>query len=131
LARYLKKNVKEVNPPAWSAFAKTGPSRKRPPHDPDWWYVRAASILRKLYMRGPLGTSRLRAVYGGRKDYSMRKAHKSRSGGSSIRKILQQLEQAGLVAHDKKGRFIQSEGRRLIDRITMELAKEVQSDERV
>jgi small subunit ribosomal protein S19e len=28
--------------------------------NPDWWFVRAASMLRKLYLRGPIGVSRMR-----------------------------------------------------------------------
>lgn len=125
LARYFKERVKEISPPSWALFAKTGPSKKRPPHNPDWWYIRAASILRKLYLSSPLGVSRLRSIYGGRKDYPMRKAHKLKSGGSNIRKILQQLERAGLVTHDSKGRRITDEGRRLIDNVAKSLATEV------
>lgn len=125
LARYFKERLKEVSPPPWARFAKTGPSRKRPPHDPDWWYIRAASILRKLYVSGPIGVSRLRSIYGGRKDYPMRKAHKLKSGGSNIRKILQQLERAGLITHDLKGRRITDKGRQLIDAIARSLVKEV------
>ncbi|MEM4405105.1 MAG: 40S ribosomal protein S19, partial [Nitrososphaerota archaeon] len=51
VARYLKEN-KMVSAPKWAAYAKTGVSKDRPPSDPDWWYVRSAAILRKLYIRG-------------------------------------------------------------------------------
>lgn len=125
LARYFKERVKEINPPNWARFAKTGPSRKSPPHNLDWWYMRAASILRKLYIGGPIGVSRLRSIYGGRKDYPMRKARKLKSGGANIRKILQQLERAGLVTHDLKGRRITDEGRQLVDYVAKTLVKEV------
>ena len=76
-------------------------------------------------MSGPIGVSRLRSAYGGRKDYPMRKAHKLKSGGSNIRKILQQLERAGLVTHDLKGRRITDEGRQLVDAVARSLVKEV------
>lgn len=48
LAKYLKENVPNVKPPPWSIFAKTACYKERVPENPDWWYVRAASILRKL-----------------------------------------------------------------------------------
>ncbi|MEM0088141.1 MAG: 40S ribosomal protein S19, partial [Thermofilum sp.] len=52
LAQYLKENVKEVQPPEWSLYAKTGCFKDRVPDDPDWWYKRCASLLRKLYLYG-------------------------------------------------------------------------------
>ncbi|MEM3712022.1 MAG: 30S ribosomal protein S19e [Thermoproteota archaeon] len=122
LAEYLRENVKEVSIPEWALFVKTGPHRQRPPDRLDWWYVRAASILRKLYVKGPIGVSRLRKVYGGRKKYPMRRAHKVKAGGAIIRKILQQLEAAGLVAKTNKGRWLTPKGVSLLDKISFEIA---------
>src|SRR2546428_1086415 len=65
LAKHLKENVSEISPPSWSEYAKTGAHKERPPQDPDWWYARCASLLRKLYVHGPVGVSRLRVQYGG------------------------------------------------------------------
>ncbi len=56
LAKHLKENVSEISPPTWSEFAKTGAHKERPPQDPDWWYMRCASLLRKLYVHGPVAT---------------------------------------------------------------------------
>lgn len=112
-----------VSPPKWALFVKTGHFKNRPPSDPDWWYKRAASILRTLYLKGPLGVSRLRKRYGGRKDYPMRKAHFYKAGGSHIRKILQQLEKAELVTTTKKGRVLTQKGISLLDSIASSLAK--------
>src|SRR5437016_4496769 len=53
LAKHLKENVSEISPPSWSEYAKTGAHKERPPQDPDWWYARCASLLRKLYVNGP------------------------------------------------------------------------------
>src|SRR5256885_12663495 len=66
LAKHLKENVSEISPPSWSEYAKTGAHKERPPQDPDWWYARCASLLRKLYVHGPVGVSRLRVQYGGK-----------------------------------------------------------------
>jgi small subunit ribosomal protein S19e len=67
LAEYLRENVKEVEAPQWALFVKTGSHKQRPPDRLDWWHLRAASMLRKLYVKGPIGVSKLRKIYGGRK----------------------------------------------------------------
>ncbi len=132
LARYLKEEVDEVRPPEWALFVKTGSHVQRPPQDPDWWYVRCASLLRKLYMRGPIGVERLRSMYGGRKDMGHRPEHHRKAGGSIIRKALQQLEAAGLVekALDRQGhvvgRVLTPKGRSLLDRIATEVKRELE-----
>src|SRR3989344_2905301 len=67
--------MKELAPPAWSRFAKTGTSKERGPDSQNWWSVRAASILRRIYIDGPVGTSRLRTVYGSRKHRGTQRDH--------------------------------------------------------
>jgi len=126
LAKYLKDSVGEVGPPTWSLTAKTGSHHERPPQQTDWWYARCASLLRKLYLHGPLGIERLRVEYGGRKGLGQRIEHSRKSGGSSIRDPLQQLEKAGLVARqEKKGRKLTREGVGLLNRISAEVLKEI------
>ena len=63
LSDYIKGNIDEVQPPQWAAYAKTGSHVERAPHDPDWWYVRTASMMRKLYINGPIGISTLRKAW--------------------------------------------------------------------
>jgi small subunit ribosomal protein S19e len=127
LARYIKENVPQVKPPVWAPFVKTGANKERPPMDPDWWYVRAASLMRKLYLYGPVGLSRLRSAYSYRAKIGdkMRPERTRKAGGAIIRKILQQLEQAGLVAKTKQGRVLTPEGRSLLDRIASKIAREL------
>lgn len=118
------KNVQAIKPPAWSAFVKTGVSRERPPQQADWWYSRAASVLRKVYMEGPVGTQRLRNVYGGRKNRGHKPEHFYPGGGSSVRKILQQLESAGLIKKEStKGRLVTPQGQKFLDGIAKRIAK--------
>ena len=62
------KDVEAVSAPAWAAFVKTGMHKERIPADKDWWYKRAAAILRTVYKLGPIGTQKLRTKYGGRKN---------------------------------------------------------------
>ena len=123
---YIKGNVREVTPPEWAAYVKTGPHVERAPQDPDWWYVRTASMLRKLYMKGPVGVSRLRKDYGGRKRRGVRPAHFARAGGKIIRSILQQLETAGLVEKaNNGGRVVSAKGRSLLDAMSGQIKREM------
>jgi small subunit ribosomal protein S19e len=126
LAKYLRENVGEVSPPTWSLTAKTGSHLERPPQQPDWWFRRCASLLRKLYVHPPIGVQRLRVEYGGRKRKGRRIEHSRKSGGSSIREPLQQLEKAGLVSkQEKEGRKLTREGIGILNRISGEVLKEI------
>ncbi len=116
LAKHLKENMGEISPPAWSEYAKTGAHKERPPQNPDWWYYRCASLLRKIYVHGPVGVSRLRTEYGGLRRAPNRPEKHVRSGGSAIREPLQQLQKASLVAVDgKNGRKLTKQGISLLN----------------
>ncbi|ADV65422.1 30S ribosomal protein S19e [Desulfurococcus mucosus] len=126
LAEYLKENVPEVKPPEWSIFVKTSSHKERPPSNPEWWYYRAASILRKLYKAGrPVGLSELRREYGGRKNRGVRPERTIRAPGGAIRKILQQLEQAQLVRRTRRGRVLTPQGKSMLDRLSFEILVEL------
>jgi len=127
LAKYIKENVPQVKPPVWAPFVKTGANKERPPMNEDWWYIRAASIMRKLYLYGPVGVGSLRSAYSYRAKIGdkTRPERTRKAGGAIIRKILQQLEQAGFVAKTKEGRVLTPEGRSLLDRIAARIAKEL------
>jgi small subunit ribosomal protein S19e len=122
LGEELKKKP-EITPPAWAPFVKTGVHKELPPEDPDWWYIRAGAVLRRIYRDGPVGVQRLRSVYGGSKNRGS-KPNKFRKGsGAILRKVLQQLEAAGLVEKSKTGRNISSAGRAFVDDIAHTLAQ--------
>ncbi|HDI74123.1 MAG TPA: 30S ribosomal protein S19e [Candidatus Korarchaeota archaeon] len=132
LINSLKEELKKfesIKPPEWAFYTKTGAHKERPPMQDDWWYIRAASILRTLYMRGgrPVGVERLRTKYGGRKDRGVRPERFIKGSGHVIRLILQQLEDAGLVEKvERKGRKITPKGVSLLDRIAASLIKEME-----
>lgn len=129
LANYIKENIPEVKPPSWARFVKTGSFKERPPESPDWWYYRAASILRKLYRAGaPVGLSELRREYGGRKRRGGRPERTIRAPGGAIRKILHQLEQAQLVKKTRHGRILTPQGRALLDRLAIEIMIELSAE---
>lgn len=54
IAHFLKKSGK-VKVPEWSDIVKLGANRQLAPIDPDWYYIRTASIARRLYIRSPTG----------------------------------------------------------------------------
>lgn len=122
------KKVEEIKPPAWAIFVRTGHAKQRPPVRNDWWHTRAASILRKIAKLGPIGTSKLRTIYGSKKNRGVQPEKFYKGSGNIIRKILQQLEKAGLVkkvekdAH--KGRCITPKGISFLEKIASELHKQ-------
>lgn len=116
------KALPEFKPPEWSGYVKTGAHKERPPQSPDWWWTRAAAILRKLSVSGDLGVIKLRKLYGGRKNKGHKPEHKYKASGSVIRKILQQLESAGFVEKNKnKGRKITQKGESLLNAAAKEV----------
>jgi small subunit ribosomal protein S19e len=125
LADHLR-HVSQVTQPQWTAYAKTGSHAARQPIEKDWWYTRCGSLLRKIYIHGPIGVSQLESDYGGRKEIGYYVGHHRDAGGSAIRKAIQQLEAAGLVAkHGRKGRILTGKGVSLLDRQSTEILKEL------
>ena len=120
VAEELKKR-KEIVPPEWAAFAKTGVHKEMPPEDPDWWFTRAAAVLRRVYVDGPLGVERMRSFYGGKKNRGSRPNAFRKGSGSILRKALQQLEAAGLIIHDKTGRKVSPAGMSFLDNLSQEV----------
>jgi small subunit ribosomal protein S19e len=113
-----------VAPPPWADFVKTGVHKERAPQLPDWWYLRSASVLRKIYLKGSVGVTRLAAEYGGKRDRGSAPYH-ARSGSRSVaREIVQQLEKSGLVQRYKtQGRRVSPEGQRLLDTVSRDILK--------
>ena len=114
LAQSLKE-IPEFQEPEWAKFVKSSPSKERPIEDPDFWYKRAASILRQIYKKKIVGVSRLRTKYGSKKNRGMKPERFVKSGGKIIRTILQQADKAGLTESIKeiKGTREKRPGRRL------------------
>ncbi|MFN4045974.1 MAG: 30S ribosomal protein S19e [Acidilobaceae archaeon] len=116
-----------VRPPHWAHFAKTGVYKEKPPRDEGWWYVRAASIMRKLYKAGePVGIETFRVIYGGRERRGSSPPHFRKGSGSIARRILQQLEDAGLVSKvPGAGRVLSPRGRSLLDTTAREIIEDL------
>ncbi len=127
VAKELEKE-KYVKPTEWAGFVKTGVSRERAPMQKNWWFIRSAAILRKVYLFGPVGTSKLCVKFGGRKNLGVEPEHFRTGSGNHIRKILQQLESSGLVKKAEKGvhkgRIATPKGVQILDRVAAEMMKE-------
>ncbi len=125
VAEHLKKDSAIV-PPEWALFVKTGVHKERVPENPDWWFIRSAAILRSIYKEGTIGVSKLRAKYGGKQNRGRKPSKFKKGSGNIIRKILQQLETAGLIEKQekqKKGRKITKKGQALLDSTASKLSK--------
>ncbi len=122
------KEIDEIKPPEWAIFVKTGVHKERSPEQEDWWYLRTAAILRKVYINQPVGLERLRTAYGGRKRRGSEPPKFRKGSGSVIRKALQQLEKAELVKKTDKGRVVTPKGKALLDRIAAEIKKELEEE---
>ncbi len=117
VAAELAKNP-ELSMPDWAKFVKSGAHVERPPIQKNWWQIRSAAILRTLYKDGPVGVSKLRTKYGGRKNRGVKPNRFYKASGKLIRTMLQQLEKAELVQQAKKGskgRIVTPQGQALLD----------------
>ena len=138
-AEELKK-VEAIKPPVWASIAKTGVHKERAPAEKDWWYKRAAAVLRSVYLLGPIGVAKLRLKYGGKKRRGHQPPVFKKGSGSVIRKVLQQLDKAGFTKSVEKGlhkgRIITKEGKLFLNKIAESMpqtqpAKEEKPEEKV
>ena len=130
-AKFLKKGDK-VKPPDWAEHARTGHHKELAPYRPDWWYIRCASIARRVFIRKRVGVGGLTKAYGGRKRRGVRPGIYIRGSSSIARKALIQLEDAGIVEKVRKGeeeggefagRQVTHEGQRHLNEIADEVYK--------
>ena len=121
------KSVEKIKAPEWAKFCKTGPHKERPPVKEDWWHFRAAAILRSVAKLGPVGVSKLRTKYGGKKNRGHKPDRFCRASGNIIRKVLQQLEAAELIQKGEagifKGRVIAGKGQKILDQAAIKIKK--------
>jgi small subunit ribosomal protein S19e len=118
-----KLKEKGIAKPKYVEYVKTGPSRERIPDQKDFWFVRCSSILRQVYINGPLGVSSLRTRYGSRKEHVVTRHHHYRAGGSMITDALNALEKAGYVKKGKRGREITPSGKSFLDKIANDMVR--------
>ena len=122
--------VPEIAPPDWADQVKTGVHKETQPVQENWWHIRTAAVLRKVYVHGPIGTERLSSQFGGAHDRRVKPYKAAKGSRSIVRHCLQQLEAAGLVQADKnKGRVITPKGQSMLDNLSREVMKGLASDD--
>nr|AGH70204.1 40S ribosomal protein S19 [Placozoa sp. H4] len=123
-AAFLKKSGK-LNIPDHVDLAKTNISKELAPYDPDWYYIRAAAVARRIYLQGGQGVGRIRRKYGASKRRGSRPCHYSPGIGGVTRAVLRSLEGMKIIQKvaDANGRYITSTGQRDLDRIAAQVAQ--------
>ncbi len=110
-----------INAPEWTKFVKTGHGKITVPQQKEWYHIRAASILRKIYMKGPIGTQKLRKAYSTKKNRGHAPSITTLASGKIIRTAIQQLEKAGFIQQavkgGHKGRIITPKGKSFLDKL--------------
>ena len=117
------KKLKKVVPHDWARFVKTGSGREMPPTQKDWWQTRAASMMRKIYVSGPIGITRLSKKYSNKKNRGYKPEARRGGSGAITRTIIGQLETIGFVKTTKKGRSLTPKGISFMDNISHTLKK--------
>ena len=125
LAEHLKQD--KIQAPEYVDLIKTGTFKELNPSDPDWYYTRAASLARKVYLQPGKGVGYFKKKYGGSVRRGHAPEHHRDAAGGVIRHILLNLEGADMVckkdAEDKKGRFITPRGQAVLDLIAKQVAE--------
>lgn len=115
-----------ITVPDWIPFVKTGSHADKPPQNRDWWYVRCASILRKIYLHGPIGINGLRSEYGGGKPSDYGAAHHRYAGGAIIRNAVHELERLNYIQKSaKNGRIVSKDGMKKLDVLASSILSEM------
>ena len=117
----------EIPAPDWAMFVKTGAHADKPPQKSDWWYTRCASILRKIYLHGPLSVNDLRTMYGdGKRNMYYGARHHKDASGAIIRNAIHGLEKLGYLEKvEKKGSVLTRQGMQKLDKLSTEILNEL------
>ncbi|GMI20882.1 hypothetical protein TeGR_g6238 [Tetraparma gracilis] len=128
-AEHLK-NSDKFEAPMWADTVKTGVFKEMCPADEDWYYIRAASVARKIYLRPGTGVGALQRWYGGKYRRGTRTEHFRKANSGIIRSILQGLEEMRVMEKDgAKGRKMTRVGQQDLDRIAGGVAREAAEEE--
>ena len=116
------KDKKIITQPEWALYVKTSSAKENMPINPDWYYIRAGSIMRKIYFRAPIGIIALSKSYAASKNRARRPEHSINTSRKILRVILQDLEKAGFIVKDgTKGRKLSSKGISFVDKLSAEM----------
>lgn len=125
-AQFLQRQGK-LEVPGYVELVKTSAGNELPPQESDtWFYKRAASAARHVYLRKTVGVGRLNKLYGNAKNRGFRPSKHVDASGSVNRRVLQALEKIGVVEITPNGgRKISENGQRDLDRIAAQTLEEL------
>jgi len=129
-AEHLK-NSDKFDLPVWADTIKTSVANELAPYGDDWYYIRAASIARKVYLRPGVGIGQLQKWYGGSYRRGARTEHFRKAASGVIRSVLLQLEEMKVVEKlESGGRRVTTVGQQDLDRIAGSVIRDAEdSDE--
>ena len=82
-------------------MVKTSCKNDLAPYNPDWLYVRAAALARKVYLRQNIGVGALKHIYGGKWRRGVRTPRHGCAAKKIIRYCLMELVNAGILEKDR------------------------------
>ncbi len=109
-----------VHPHNRADTVKTGVFKELAPSGDDWYYIRAASIARRVYLRPGTGVGALQKWYGGNYRRGTRTEQYRVANSGIIRSVLKGLTEMKVLEpleKGKKGRFVTRVGQQDLDRI--------------
>ncbi|KAF0852993.1 40S small subunit ribosomal protein eS19 (rpS19) [Andalucia godoyi] len=122
-AAHLKKSGK-LEVPKWADLVKTATQKQHGPYDADWFFVRCASIARRIYLQPGLGIKSLNAKYGGAEKIGFHPNRFHAASGSVNRAAIHALEKLKVIEkHGVAGRKVSRDGQKDVDRIAVQIAK--------
>jgi len=127
-AEHLK-NSDKFELPVWADLVKTSTTKELAPYGEDWYYIRAASVARKVYLRPGVGVGQLRKWYGSGYGPGVRSVHFKRANAGIIRSVLLQLENMKVTEPCASGgRRMTRVGQQDLDRIANALFNEANEE---
>ena len=104
--------------PRCSEIVKTSHGRERAPQNPDWYYIRAAAVLRAIYLRPGTGYGGLSKRFGNKKNRGSQPEITTKAARGLLHWACRSLEGLKLVTKGKEsGHIITKEGRKRADTI--------------
>lgn len=125
IAKKLEKDT-NIEIPEKNIYSKTGVNRESPPTNKNWWYIRCAAILRKVYINNNIGVERMREEFGGKQNCGSNTSKARAGSGTIARRAFQQLEKAGYLSKIKgRGRMLSPKGRSFMDNTSKEVMDQI------
>ena len=131
VASFLKeKNIIKI--PKYAPLVKTSRANDCEPIDPDYFYYKAAAIIRKLYLTKSknIGVGSLRVMFSKKERRGSQPPKTFRAGGKIIREIIIQLKNADYIKNyggkddeTNSGLYLTKNGRSQLDKIASGLMK--------